>query len=718
YNDISVDGVWTSESGNVSSWTRIAGTGSLTNPEAWPAQGGYGRVVLAVAPSNENILYALYYNNQSYPNLEADFFKYDRLLNTWEDRSDNLPDETGGSAGNDPFAVQGGYDLVVAVKPDNENVVFIGGTNIYRSNDGFASKTNTTRIGGYATASAYNMYPNSHPDIHAIVFDPLSPSIMICGNDGGMQKTFDCMASSVLWTPINTGFRTFQYYYVTVDPRTGNNKVMGGAQDNGTTRNIGGSGTNMEMILGGDGVAVGLSNTISGQNYEYVGWQFGQIIRRNATAPDGSGTVIRPSTATSNGLFVTLFHLDPDNSNTLYYANTNLLFRNVSASTATTLNWTNMSGIATTVTTSFNITALAATRGTYNATKSNLFFGTSNGRVFRLDDPGNAAAASIPVNISGSFPASGYVSSISVNPRNDDTVLVSFSNYNVTSIWWTGNANAASPTWQNVEGNLTIPSVRSSAIALTSDGIEYFVGTSVGLYKAATINGSNAAATSWTQEGVSEVGNAVITSLSLRPSDNKLLVGTHGYGMWATSLSLTTLPVNLLEFNGNIKNENVFLEWKATHDSDEGGFEIEKSEDGTSFRKIGFIKLRSANGPSAYSFVDGEAASEKNYYRLRMFELNSTAKYSHVLVFRNDNSQQVFVNNPFVHQLEIRFAKLPKKLRIQISDASGRIVMQRQYNNLSSPRLVIQDLNGIGKGMYFMQTDADGKMFTSKIIRQ
>ena len=35
-------------------------------------------------------------------------------------------------SGNDPFAIQGGYDLVVSVKPDNENFVVIGGTNVYK----------------------------------------------------------------------------------------------------------------------------------------------------------------------------------------------------------------------------------------------------------------------------------------------------------------------------------------------------------------------------------------------------------------------------------------------------------------------------------------------------------------------------------------------------------------------------------------------------------
>ena len=72
-----------------------------------------------------------------------------------------------------------------------------------------------------------------------------------------MQRTNDDLANNVIWNSINNGFKTFQYYYVAVDPRAGTNKVLGGAQDNGTTRNINGTGTNFELVTGADGASVG-----------------------------------------------------------------------------------------------------------------------------------------------------------------------------------------------------------------------------------------------------------------------------------------------------------------------------------------------------------------------------------------------------------------------------------------------------------------------------
>ena len=67
--------------------------------------------------------------------------------------------------GNDPFAVQGGYDLVVSVKPDNENFVVIGGTNVYKIED-IVNDATFARIGGYATNRNYNDYNVGGPALH------------------------------------------------------------------------------------------------------------------------------------------------------------------------------------------------------------------------------------------------------------------------------------------------------------------------------------------------------------------------------------------------------------------------------------------------------------------------------------------------------------------------------------------------------------------------
>ncbi len=716
-------GVWTSTTGASGSWTRIAGPGGT--PAGWNANGAYGRVVLAIAPSSENLVYALYWNGVSNgcpaSAAEAELFLWNQSTTTWVDRTTNLPNEAGCLVGNDPFAVQGGYDLVMSVKPDNANVVFIGGTNIYRSTDGFASTGNTTRIGGYNSPSSYALYLNSHSDIHSITFQPGSTITMLCGNDGGIQRTTNNLAATVAWTPINSGYRTYQYYYVALDPRSGNTKVIGGAQDNGTTRNTGGAGINFEQVYSGDGVSVGLSDVISGNTFEYCGSQSGDIERRNSTSGLGVTTDITPSAASSTGLFITLFKLDPDNTQNLYFADNNSLYRTGAASTVTSATWTDMTGIAAAVAGANDISALATTRGNYSAATASLFIGTSNAKLFRLNDPINTAAATAPADISGAgFPAGAYVSSIAVNPRNDDTVLVTFSNYGVTSVFWTGNANAATPTWINVEDNLTLPSYRSSAIVLKGNTVEYYVGTSAGLY-AATIDALNPANTNWAQEGAAEIGNAVVTSLAVRPVDNRLAIGTHGYGMWTATVT-NPLPVTLLNFSGNLKGNNVLLDWSTASEINSKEFEIEKSVDGINYRKINSI---GAAGNSAsinrYNYLDREA-TEINYYRLKMIDLNGTSKISNTVLIKNTSLIQMIaaISNPFKNYINICFTKMPKgKVVLSLTDLSGKRLGVNEYYQPVSAILRFDNYNkNLARGIYILKAEADGKIYSIKVMKE
>ena len=366
--------------------------------------------------------------------------------------------------------------------------------------------------------------------------------------------------------------------------------------------------------------------------------------------------------------------MDPDNTQHLYYVNENNLYRNTQSSTATNSNWTNMNSVGTAVGVANDITVLSTSRGTYNSSTSSLFIGTNDSKVYRLDDPANASSSTAPVNISSGLPFTiGYISSISVNPRNDDTILVTLSNYGINSIWWTGNANAASPTWRNVEGNLSIPSIRSSAIVITPEGVEYFVGTSVGLYNT-MINASSPSTTAWSQEGATEIGNALVSSLALRTADNKLLVGTHGYGMWSANISYVVLPVSMGKLTADKVNENALLKWDASHEGETGGFDIEKSPDGINFKKLGFVAFTpNTSGTVSYSYTDTDLWSGDNYYRLRAHELSGSAKVSNIVRVRKDANQNLFFTNPFYDKIEVRFAIIPKSIRILVTDAGGKL---------------------------------------------
>jgi len=548
------EGIWTSVTG-LSTYKRISDH-TIYNAFYDPSGANTplhtrltGRAVLGLSPSNENKLYVLYVNGISSNCAgtaapEADLFMWDQSTTTWTDYSSKLPDEPGCSNGNDPLNVQGGYDLVVSVKPNDENFVVIGGTNAYKMADITDATPGAmfTRIGGYASPAGYAIYnvggTEHHPDIHSMVFDPSdSPNFntLLSGTDGGIHKTTDVTASSVAWINLNNNYQTQQYYHIAIDPLSGSDFVLGGLQDNGTNQGgISAGQSNLseqERVWGGDGVAVAISRD-NVNVPTFVGSQGGSIIRRNKSLPPQFGTNIQPSGSSSQ--FVTYFHLDPDNNKNLYYAGNGVLYRTTDASNVTTTvgagptDWTNMgtpSGIGI-------ITRFGTTWGVYNAATSYLLIGGSSGKIFRLDDPQNAASAASAVDITPTG-ATGTVSGLAIHPSNRDIVLLTYSNYGITNIYLTTDATAANPTWTVVEQNLSAHSIRSAAITEVSGETMYLVGTGRGLYSTADPTQTNA----WTREAPNLIGYAVVRSMAYRPADNKLLIGTHGNGMFEATIT-------------------------------------------------------------------------------------------------------------------------------------------------------------------------------------
>jgi len=557
-------GIWRSTDG---------GTWASITPAGFPS--AYRRIVIGVARSDENQVYFLA-ETPGGGTLDHSFWKYTYVSGdgtgaggTWVNRSANIP-AFGDPVGN--FSSQDSYDLIVKVKPDNANVVFLGGTNLYRSTDGYATTGNTTWIGGYATVNNISTYANQHPDQHSMAFLPSSASVLISGHDGGLSKTADALASTVAWTPLNNGYYTTQFYTLAIDHATsGDPVIVGGMQDNGTWRVNSlspAAAWSGPFSIGGDGSYCAVAD---GNTFYYVSTQpnpntkLPNVYRYtlNGSFGEASWTNVTP-TGSITSLFINPFILDPNNSNVMYMAGDNQLWRNSDLSaipnfsnSSTAQNWSSFSNgvLSGEVITALGMGESASIAGPTNR----LYFGTDVGSVYRIDTASNASA--VPVNVTGAGFPSAYVSSIAVNPANDNEAMAVFSNYEVPSLFYTTNGGTS---WTNVSGNLEAPpfdgsgdgpSCRWAAIVATSQDTTFFVGTSVGLYSASALSGS----TTWVQEGASEIGNVIVDMIDFRVSDGLVVVGTHANGVFSTNVVVSvpgeksTLPTNYV-LNQNFPN--------------------------------------------------------------------------------------------------------------------------------------------------------------------
>ena len=558
-------GIWRSEDGV--SWTNIT-------PGGWSTASN--RTTLALAPSNEDVLYTISETSGAGTH-DHSLWKYTHSTTTWEDRSANIPGF--GSFGNGVFTSQGGYDLLISVKPDDENTVFLGGTSLYRSTDGFSS-TNTDWVAGYSDASggSDNWSGTHHADQHIVTYSPTDPDVMYTGSDGGVHRTDDNTAADVAWTSLNRGYLSGQFYSVGVDHTSETNMaLMGGTQDNGTwyvddpiTSTLG------EEIWGGDGAFVSLLNE---GTLRYASFQNGQIYRLEYNASNQlTSWALATTSLESSYLFIHPYVLDPNDSEIMYLPGSQTILRNTSLSSipdfqnAThTIGWSELANTA--ITGGGVISAIMASESNPD---HRVYYGTSAGEVYRLDDADTGDPTAVNVT-SGSFPSGGYVNGIAIHPDNADRVAVVFSNYSVLSIFYSDDAGA---TWtdvsgsleENVDGSGSGPSVRWIKMgALSTNETQYFVGTSTGLYSTTTLDGTS---TVWTQEGSSTIGNVVVDMIDIRDSDGYIAVGTHGNGFYKSMLDR---PIATSGPGGVLDNLTLWL--KADAGIIESGGEVSAWED-------------------------------------------------------------------------------------------------------------------------------------------
>ena len=260
YATVNEVGVIKSTDGGVS-WTVSATHFALPSDVGNPTGGGFGlagisvRTEMAVAPSDPNRLYA----TVERPRGIADLYMSKDAGATWV----LLPD-----TGNDPnwfnsFGASGAtaytagwFDNTIAVHPYDEDVVFIGGVQLYRID---INPTTNTRRAVQIASGGINMMSNLplvHPDHHFLTMIPDDPATgvfrILNANDGGVAVSPD---GGVNWQQLaNIG--TTQFYGV--DKKPGESAYLGGTQDNGTW--ISGADPDARSVwrhvIGGDGFEV------------------------------------------------------------------------------------------------------------------------------------------------------------------------------------------------------------------------------------------------------------------------------------------------------------------------------------------------------------------------------------------------------------------------------------------------------------------------------
>ncbi len=177
----------------------------------------------------------------------------------------------------------------------------------------------------------------------------------------------------------------------------------------------------------------------------------------------------------------------------------------------------------------------------------------------------------------------------------------------------------------------------------------------------------------------------------------------------AAIMSPVTLPVELSLFRGESKACQVELTWRSETEELFSHYELQKSSDGRYFETIEVIEGSGGLTLSqSYRYLD-KVSLAKNYYRLRLVDLDGSVDYSEVVFIETDcdKAELTFHPNPASQSLgviDINLKSSNSTEQLEIINITGVLVKQLSLelnpNKVNSIRIAVDDL---AVGSYYLK---------------
>ncbi len=489
YAAVGSDGIYRSQGGGA--WAELTTDLPTT---------GFGRIELACAPGNANVVYAAFEDvtqtDGTNPCLTI------RHTTNATNNTVNWATRTVPALG-----VFCWYALIMAVDPNNSNRVWAGDQTLFVSGD---AGVNWTGVGGV------------HVDHHAIVYRPGNSDEMIFGNDGGVYRSTNGSAANPTLTQKNNSYNVTQFYANALHPTAGVNYILGGTQDNGTQRfQLPGLAATDEPT-GNDGAFCFIDQ--NEPDTQITGSQN----RLFFISTDGGGTFGTLIGGKNAALFITPADYD-DTSNIFYFSDArDTLGRITDVGGANTTTFETITALN-----NSRISAFAVSPSTANR----LFIASETGRFLRIDNAHQAGSVTVTTLTS---PVNAYISSIVVEPGNDNRLIVTCSNYGQNSVL---ESTDGGTTWIDLDDDLPDMPVRW-AMFHPFDTDKLLLATELGVWSTDDLDGVN---TQWWPTNNFGLANVRVDMFQYRPSDHLVAAATHGRGMYSTDYFtlLNTCVANL-----------------------------------------------------------------------------------------------------------------------------------------------------------------------------
>jgi uncharacterized repeat protein (TIGR01451 family) len=203
-----------------------------------------------------------------------------------------------------------------------------------------------------------------------------------------------------------------------------------------------------------------------------------------------------------------------------------------------------------------------------------------------------------------------------------------------------------------------------------------------------------------TAEGLSAAGDGAANGLM----SSVIVTSTSNITNANFALNSTIpLPAILTLFDGQLAGNDADLFWVTKEERNVDVFKVEHSVDGMAFSEVGSVKaMGNSVTDNEYIFKHKEISFGKNYYRLKMVDIDG--KYAHsnqtVILERGKGDNLMLYPNPAHNSVTLEHPISIKNVKVKLMDISGRMIRIIEIPAYSAKTTL--SLEGIDAGVYML----------------
>ena len=191
------------------------------------------------------------------------------------------------------------------------------------------------------------------------------------------------------------------------------------------------------------------------------------------------------------------------------------------------------------------------------------------------------------------------------------------------------------------------------------------------------------------------------------------------YGVRA--INSMPLAASLKYFTARKEAAGNMLKWVSLQESDNRGFELQRSPDGVHYTTIGFIpgQLNSTT-EKTYQFNDPSPLAH-SFYRLKMVSTGGKFTYSNIVLLDRGNlpTVDIKVNNPVSQMMNMTLiSTFTEDILIDIVNINGQVVFRDKINGIKGVNTYSRNISFLPTGRYnIIATTKNGDRATRPFLK-